>query len=357
MKKIKVKKNILLIEIIIVLLTINIVSVFHINNIFHEKGNYSNNHANNETSKTLTNSTNTLKTGENIDNLPTTRNTTNTSKTTTTKKKEFISKTEKTTTNSNNTNNDSENELEKNQEDEVETPPVEEDKNNNKRKIIENTFGIKILYGNEIGNYKPKGITPTKLTDSKEIEKYLNKLNTELAKYPENFFKDFNKKGMPLTIYLIKSSNGSFSGFTDYQFMNDIKLTLTTDYDFEYTIHHEMMHYIDCYLDIVMYPNNPYDEYELLNPSEFVYGYASTNQIYNMASNQRGAYFISSYAATHVKEDRAEVFKYMTARAYKPIGCFEENEVIRKKAELISRQIKDYFPSVTESSHWDRFIK
>lgn len=237
-----------------------------------------------------------------------------------------------------------------------ELPPVEEDKNNTKRKNMESTYGIKIAYGDEIGNYRPRGIAPVRLTDSNEIKNYLDRLNIELAKYPKGFFNDFNKRGMPLTIYLIKSANGAFSGFTDYQFMNDIKLTLATDYSFEYTVHHEMMHYIDCYLDIVMYPNNPYSEYEMLNPSGFVYGNASSNQIYNMGSNQRGAYFISSYAATHVKEDRAEVFKFMTARAYKPIGCFEPNEIIRKKAEVISKQIKTYFPSVSGTAHWDRFI-
>lgn len=236
------------------------------------------------------------------------------------------------------------------------TPSVIEDKNNIKRRTMESTYGIKILYGDEIGNYNPKGITPIKLTNSSEIDNYLNRLNTELAKYPQGFFNDFNKKGMPLTIYLIKSVNGAFSGFTDYQFMNNIKLTLTADYNFEYTVHHELMHYIDCYLDIVMYPNNPYTEYEALNPSGFVYGGANSSQIYNMASNQRGAYFISSYGATHVREDRAEVFKYMIARAYKPIGCFEPNEIIRRKAEVISRQIKIHFPSVVGTAHWDRFI-
>ncbi len=237
------------------------------------------------------------------------------------------------------------------------TTPTETDKNNETRKKIEKTYGIKILYGNEIGDYKPNRITPVKLTDSGDIENYLNRLNTELAKYPKNFFNDFNKKGMPLTIYLIKSANGAFSGFTDYQFMNDIKLTLATDFNFEYTLHHEIMHYIDCYLNIVMYPATPYEEYEKLNPTGFKYGNATLSQIYNMGTNTKGAYFISQYGSTNVAEDRAEVFKYMMARAYKPTGCFDENEIIRKKAELISKQIKTYFPSVTGSAHWDRFIK
>lgn len=237
------------------------------------------------------------------------------------------------------------------------TPPVVEDKNNTKRKNMESTYGIKILYGDEIGDYHPRGITPTRLTSESDIDKYLTRLNSELTKYPKGFFNDFKKAGMPLTIYLVKSVNGAFAGFTDYQFMNNIKLTLVTNYNFEYTIHHELMHYIDCYLDIKMYPNEPYSEYEALNPSGFVYGSAKEEYIYNMASRPRGTYFVTSYSTIHVKEDRAEVFQYMTARAYAPIGCFEPNEVIRKKAEIISKQIKEYFPSVTGTTHWDRFIK
>lgn len=237
------------------------------------------------------------------------------------------------------------------------TPPVVEDKNNIKRKNMESAYGIKILYGDEIGDYHPRGITPTRLTSESDIETYLTRLNGELAKYPKGFFNDFKKEGMPLTIYLVKGVNGAFAGFTDYQFMNNIKLTLVTNYNFEYTIHHELMHYIDCYLDIKMYPNEPYSEYEALNPSGFVYGSAKEEYIYNMASRPRGTYFVTSYSTTHVKEDRAEVFQYMTARAYAPIGCFEPNEVIRKKAEIISKQIKTYFPSVTGSAIWDRFIK
>lgn len=235
--------------------------------------------------------------------------------------------------------------------------PTPINKNHIKRQQIENTYHVKILYGNEIGSYQPKGATITRLTDEADIENYLSRVSMELAKYPTGFFQDFNKKGMPLTIYLIKSANGAFSGFTDYQFMNDIKLTMATDYEFEYTLHHELMHYIDCYLDIVMYPNSPYTEYEALNPVGFSYGNALTEQIYHMANNQRGAYFISQYATSHVKEDRAEVFKFMMARAYAPIGCFNQGETIRKKAQVISNQIKAYFPSVSGTAHWDRFIK
>lgn len=234
--------------------------------------------------------------------------------------------------------------------------PKEEDKNDTLRKNIQKTYGVKIKYGDEIGDYHPKGVTPVKLTDETEIATYLTKINGELGKYPKGFFEDFNKKGMPLTIYFIKSANGSFAGFTDYQFMNDIKLTMTTSYEFEYTLHHELMHYIDCYLNITMYPKTPYEDYEKLNPEGFTYGNATSNQIYHMVSNKKNAYFISNYGATMVQEDRAEVFKYIMTRAYVPQGMFTDNPVLLQKARLISNQIKTYFPSVSGIAHWDRFI-
>lgn len=239
----------------------------------------------------------------------------------------------------------------------IDPPVIKDDKNDIKRKEIEKRFGIKILYGDEIGSYKPKRISPIKLTDENEIANYLNSLNKELAKYPTGFFNDFNNKGMPLTIYLVKSANGIFAGFTDYEFMNNIKMTIVTDYSFEYTLHHEMMHYIDCYLNIVMYPNTPYTDYEKLNPIGFSYGNAKESEIYNMGNNTRGAYFISRYGSTHVSEDRAEVFKFMMARVYAPPGCFEAGETLNKKAKVISNQIKTYFPSVNSTANWDKFIK
>ncbi len=237
----------------------------------------------------------------------------------------------------------------------VEKPKEENDEVDTLRKKIENTYGITIKYGNELDSYRPKRLTPTILTDKEKIKKELNLINNELKKYPTGFFRDFS--GMPLTIYLVSSVPGNvFSGFTDREFMNDIKITLTENYFFEYTLNHELMHYIDAYLEIKMYPANPYDEYMALNPLDFNYG--TVNKNYNYGNNGviKGAYFIDDYAQSSVREDRAELFKNMITRLYKPAGMFDDEEVLQKKALIIDKQIRQYFKSANGTTYWDKII-
>lgn len=266
---------------------------------------------------------------------------------------------------SNNDNNKEEDEIKK--PDKEETPPKEPEKEENNnvppvidendvyRKKIESTYGITIKYGDEMGDYQPRMLTPTKLFDSSKIKTNLGYIETELKKYPSGFFKDFN--GMPLTIYLVESvPNNAFAGFTDKQFMNDIKITMVDSYSFPYTLNHEIMHYIDAFLEIKMYPNNPYDEYMSLNPEGFSYGNVNESYNYGYNSQIKGAYFLNSYSQSSVSEDRAEIFKHMITRVYKPAGMFDEGEVMKKKALIISEQIKTYFPSAKGSQYWDKII-
>ena len=265
-------------------------------------------------------------------------------------------------TNTNNTkpstpssNKDNENNKPSDNNNFVEKPKEENDEVDTLRKKIENTYGITIKYGNELGSYRPKRLTPTILNDKEKIKKELNLINNELKKYPTGFFRDFS--GMPLTIYLVSSVPGNvFSGFTDREFMSDIKITLTENYFFEYTLNHELMHYIDAYLEIKMYPANPYDEYMALNPLDFNYG--TINKNYNYGNNGviKGAYFIDDYAQSSVREDRAELFKNMITRLYKPAGMFDNGEILQKKALIIDKQIRQYFKSANGTTYWDKII-
>lgn len=235
------------------------------------------------------------------------------------------------------------------------TSNEELDEVNTLRRKIENTYGITIKYGNELGSYKPKRLTPIILNDKDKIKKELNLINNELKKYPQGFFREFS--GMPLTIYLVSSVPGNvFSGFTDKEFMSDIKITLTENYFFEYTLNHEIMHYIDAYLEIKMYPDNPYDEYMTLNPQGFNYGQVNKEYNYGNNGNIKGAYFVDDYAQSAVREDRAELFKNMITRLYKPVGMFDNGEVLQKKALIIDKQIRKYFKSANGVVYWDKII-
>ncbi|MDE5830666.1 MAG: hypothetical protein K2H53_03140, partial [Clostridia bacterium] len=104
------------------------------------------------------------------------------------------------------------------------------------------------------------------------------------------------------------------------------------------------------------YPNEPYPNYINLNPTGFNYGSAQERYNYGYNGQIKGAYFLNSYSQLDVREDRAEVFKQMMTRVYRPAGMFDEGEILRKKALIISEQIKAYFPSAKGTQYWDKII-
>ena len=66
---------------------------------------------------------------------------------------------------------------------------------------------------------------------------------------------------MALTILLIdKVSDNSFAGLTDRNLLYNIKILITTNDFIQRTIHHEIMHYIESYVEIKNYPDDAFKE-------------------------------------------------------------------------------------------------
>lgn len=238
---------------------------------------------------------------------------------------------------------------------EVVAPPA--DVNNDFRKSLESKYGIKIAYGNELAGYKPKNKSTTPLTDVVQIRMQLNTLDSALAKYPAGFFAE--PTDTKLTFYFIKSvEDNAFAGLTDHEFGDDVKITLAANSGFSaYTIHHEIMHWIDFIMSVNAYPTDIYASYQLLNPSDFTYGQINSNLSYFM--NAPIPYFMTDYAQTNVLEDRAETFSMMIGRSYALHGMFDQGSVLREKAKIISTQISQYFKTAPAGGNytWNQFIK
>ena len=238
---------------------------------------------------------------------------------------------------------------------EVVTPPA--DVNNDFRKSLESKYGIKIAYGNELAGYKPKNKSTTPLTDVVQICTQLNTLDSALAKYPAGFFAEPTET--KLTFYFIKSvEDNAFAGLTDHEFGDDVKITLAVNSGFSaYTIHHEIMHWIDFIMSVKAYPTDIYASYQLLNPSDFTYGQINSSLSYY--KNAPIPYFMTDYAQTNVLEDRAETFSMMIGRSYALHGMFDQGSVLREKAKIISTQISQYFKTAPAGGNytWNQFIK
>lgn len=254
----------------------------------------------------------------------------------------------------NNTNKDKETD----KEEVVPTPPTQEQLNNEYRNSIYNTYGVKVTYGEEMGNYYVATSLPVKMNDVTTINEYLGRVETELKKYPTGFFKEMKDYGMPLTIYLVKDiPNSSISGLTDSQIYSNIIITLKEDFSFETTFNHEMMHYIDAYLNAKLYPNSVDTAWNLLNPEGYTYGSFDSSYDY-FPNGNNNSYFLTNYAQTNYKEDRATLFGDLMTRPYKR-PCYNSGYPMYNKIKLLAEQLDEGFVTVTSSNteQWEMFLK
>ena len=229
--------------------------------------------------------------------------------------------------------------------------------NDSLRKNIKSKYGVTIGYKDELdGNYVNAYANPTKQYDDEKINKALNSIDVALKKYPSDFFFEISKKWKPLTIYLVERINGSAAGLTDNRNPNTVIILINTEgLLFESTLHHEIMHYIDCYLANIIGASALENSMKDYNPSGFVYG-SQTNEYVYYYSNP--AYFLSAYSKSNYKEDRAVLFADMMFRSLKK-DYYSAGNPINEKAKLISRQLETYFDCVSSSvkENWERFIE
>ena len=229
--------------------------------------------------------------------------------------------------------------------------------NDNLRKNIKSKYGVNIGYKDESDvNYINSYSNFTKQYDDEKIHTALNNVNVALAKYPSSFFFEINKKWKSLTIYLVDQLTGNVAGLTDNRNPNNVVILINTDsLLFESTLHHEIMHYIDCYLASIIGASTLENSMKDYNPPGFTYGNQTTEYVYYYSNP---AYFLSAYSKSDYKEDRAVLFSDMMFRTLKK-AYYSAGNPINEKAKLISRQLEKYFDCVSSSTkeNWERFIE
>lgn len=233
------------------------------------------------------------------------------------------------------------------------TEPTIEEKIDIYRKSIEDTFGIRILYGNEVEGYRVGDMDTTVIPDNDTIQSTLEQLNDALLKYPEGFFREFSDNNVKLYFFLIKNySSANVTGVTDFN-LQRITVSIATDFPLVDTFHHEMLHCIEYYIEK---NGGKFSSWNVFNPTDFVYG----NEIGDYSYNRTGkadSYFVNNYAQSSATEDRASTFEYMTAKV--KYSCFDsKNYPIWKKSEYISSMIETYFSTVSPEviDYWERYV-
>ena len=229
--------------------------------------------------------------------------------------------------------------------------------NNEYRNEIKSKYGVLVGYKDEMDNiYKNAYFEPVRQYNDEKINKILISIDTELKKYPSSFFNEIKNKWKNLTIYLVEKVGPSVAGLTDNKDSNTVVILISTEgYLFESTLHHEIMHYIDCYLADKIGAEAIEASMNELNPEGFTYGNQTNEYVYYYSNP---AYFLSAYSKSDYKEDRAVLFSDMIFRTLKK-DYYTKGNPINEKAKVISNQLEKYFDCVSSSTieTWERFIE
>lgn len=262
----------------------------------------------------------------------------------------------------NNSNNKTQNSVNQSQSNnQITTEKTQEQKNNDFRNNLKNKYNVTVGYKDEIdGKYLNSYANPTKLYDDEVIRYNLLKIENALNKYPNSFFSEIKNKWKPVSIYLVDNINGYAAGLADNNNNNTIIILIVATHSstssiLENTIHHEMMHVIDCYFTSKGIYSSYFLEQSMMqfNPEDFSYGTQSNRYVYFLDNPY---YFISKYSKSNYKEDRAEIFANLMFRSNTP-DCFKFENPVKEKAKIITKQINQNFNSaISGNNRWDRFV-
>lgn len=216
-------------------------------------------------------------------------------------------------------------------------------------------YGINVLYGEDTINYANK-VDATVETDLNIVNNNVKVLFHTLEKYPRGMFDVFKNKEYKMDVILLDSFTNNNLALASKNNLKEIKLYVSNTDKFERAVHHELFHVFEYY----MADKNKYvfEQWTNLNPSIFKYQSdvlkLDNNYVYLKDSNTDNWYFVTKYAKTSEKEDRAETFAELMMLQKKP-EYLESNNNIKKKADNIMSEMSKYLN--VKNIYCDKFMK
>ena len=216
-------------------------------------------------------------------------------------------------------------------------------------------YGINVLYGEDTINYANK-VDATVETDLNIVNNNVKVLFHTLEKYPIGMFDGFKNKEYKMDVILLDSFTNNNLALASKNNLKEIKLYVSNTDKFERAVHHELFHIFEYY----MADKNKYvfEQWKNLNPSIFKYQSdvlkLDNNYVYLKDSNTDNWYFVTKYAKTSEKEDRAETFAELMMLQKKP-EYLESNTNIKKKADNIMSEMSKYLN--VKNIYCDKFMK
>lgn len=228
---------------------------------------------------------------------------------------------------------------------------------------IKQDYGIDIKYGKEVHDIVSK-VSATDQENINIINNNIINIEKALEKYPKemfNIFKAKNKKYSLSIILVSKFSNNNLALASKNNF-GDFKIYVSNTEKFERAYHHEMFHVLEYYIGDNNSNRDLFASWDSLNPRGFNYSpdvsVLTKDYVFNEILKSSDTYFVTKYAKTSEKEDRAETFAELMTISSRP-KYLNSGENIRKKADLISQVIGKNIPGAKNSStlYWNRFFK
>lgn len=209
-------------------------------------------------------------------------------------------------------------------------------------KKIKDEYGINITFGESEKSFLTS-VDANVQYDINIVNNNIKTIYTALKKYPEDVFDIFKEEKYTLHILLVSHFNDNNIALASKNTLNQYRIYLSNDEKFERAFHHEFFHILEYYMaDRTKYL---YNSWNLYNPQGFEYEsniLRLTDQyVYNnylTDEENRDAYFVSKYAKTSAKEDRAEIFaEIMTLN--KNMSYLKKGNNIREKVDYLLNEV------------------
>lgn len=216
---------------------------------------------------------------------------------------------------------------------------------------IKEKYGIEIIYG--IDSYESALKVDANIQENENtIYKNITELKKILEKYPDSFFYNNN-----LTIVLLDSFTNNNIALASRNKLNEFKIYISNNENFERSLHHEMYHIFEYKLNVSS--NGIFSDWNDYNPKDFEYTEdvktLNDEYVYDNSFNQDNQYFVTKYSKTSEKEDRAEIFAEIMTFKSKPEYLYAGSN-INKKAKYITNIMTDSLTDENNSYfYWNRF--
>lgn len=207
---------------------------------------------------------------------------------------------------------------------------------------IKNEYGIIIGYGEEEKSFL-NSVNANGQYDKNIVNNNVKIIYNALKKYPKDVFDIFKNEKYSMYILLVSNFNDNNIALASKNTLNQYRIYLSNDVNFERAFHHEFFHVLEYYMsDKVKYL---YYSWNLYNPQSFEYqsdiSKLTDSNVYNKyltEKENKDAYFLTKYSKVSEKEDRAEIFAELMMLNKKE-GYLKNGSAIRPKIDCLINEI------------------